>query len=301
MGLGINVLSLFDGISGTQEALKEMNVNVNNYYASEINKHTIAITQYQFPNTIQIGDVCKVSGKELPSIDLMTWGSPCSDLSSAGKQKGLGGEHSILFWEAVRLWKVIKPKYFLMENVASMKNSDRDIISNTLGVIPIKINSALLSAQYRNRYYWTNINGVEGLFKNDIPQPINKNIFLKDIILTTVQKDNTIILNTDKQIKKFNNIKVAFDKSNCLTQALSRGGSSSEYITVLKQMEKLTGVIRSLYPIECERLQTFPDDYTKIGNYGGIIKEVSKTHRMNALGNSFTVAVIKHILSFANL
>ena len=169
----MNVLSLFDGMSCGQIALQQLGIKVDNYYASEIDKYCIQITQKNFPNTIQIGDVCDVKGADLPKIDLIMGGSPCQGFSFAGKQLAFDDPRSKLFFEFVRLVKECQPKYFLLENVR-MKKEFLAIISEHLGVEPVCINSALVSAQNRVRYYWTNIPNVE--------LPEDKGIVLKDIL-----------------------------------------------------------------------------------------------------------------------
>lgn len=172
----MNVLSLFDGISCGQLALRRAGVRIDKYYASEIDKYAIQVTQHNFPNTIQLGDVTKVDFTQfVDKIDLLIGGSPCQDLSVAKKdRKGLDGSRSGLFFKYVEALRTIKPKYFLLENVASMRKEDRDTITEIMGVEPIMINSALLSAQQRKRYYWTNIPNVT--------QPEDKHILLKDIL-----------------------------------------------------------------------------------------------------------------------
>jgi len=169
----MNVLSLFDGMSCGQIALQQLGIKADNYYASEIDKYCIQITQKNFPNTIQIGDVCDVKGADLPKIDLIMGGSPCQGFSFAGKQLAFDDPRSKLFFEFVRLVKECQPKYFLLENVR-MKKEFLAIISEHLGVEPVCINSALVSAQNRVRYYWTNIPGIE--------QPEDRNMVLKDIL-----------------------------------------------------------------------------------------------------------------------
>ena len=170
-----NVLSLFDGISCAHLALLRAGFTIDKYYASELDPYPSAVTRYRFPDTIQLGDVCQISPEDLPEIDLLIGGSPCQDLSiSNNNRKGLEGSKSKLFWEYVRLLKALKPKWFVLENVASMSKKDKQVITDTLGVQPIMINSALVSAQSRKRLYWTNI--------PDIQQPEDKNILLKDIV-----------------------------------------------------------------------------------------------------------------------
>jgi DNA-cytosine methyltransferase len=151
----MNVLSLFDGMSCGQIALNKLGINYENYFASEIKPHAMAVTQSNFPNTHQVGDVTKLSANNLPNIDLLIGGSPCQDFSRANRvQKGADGEKSGLFWEYVRLLKELKPKYFLLENVR-MKKEWQDLISEELGVQPIRINSSLVSGVLRDRFYWT--------------------------------------------------------------------------------------------------------------------------------------------------
>ena len=171
----LTVLSLFDGISCGRVALQRANIPVAKYYASEIDKYAIQVTQKNWPYTIQIGDVKNVWARNLPKIDLLIGGSPCQDLSIAkAGRKGLDGERSGLFWHYVRLLRTCKPKYFLLENVASMSKDNKHKITEVLGVDPIMINSALVSAQQRKRLYWTNI--------PNITQPEDKGLVLADIL-----------------------------------------------------------------------------------------------------------------------
>jgi DNA-cytosine methyltransferase len=156
----MNILSLFDGMSCGQIALNKLGIKYDNYFASEIDKYAIQVTQKNYPNTIQIGSVTDVKGVDLPKIDLLYGGSPCQDLSSSNvwtEKKGLNGAKSSLFWEFVRVLKEVKPKYFLLENVGSAKKEDVEIINRELGVKGIKFNSKLVLPQNRNRVYWTNI------------------------------------------------------------------------------------------------------------------------------------------------
>ena len=185
---GINVLSLFDGMSCGQIALENLGFKVNNYFASEIKEEAIKVTKENYPNTKQIGSVLDVKGSDLPNIDLLIGGSPCQNFSNAqwnGQRNGLDGEKSGLFFEFVRLLEETKPKYFLLENV-KMKKEYQDIISNLLGVQPININSKVVSAQMRNRLYWTNIGlkpgGLFGYLVSTITQPKDKGLILKDIL-----------------------------------------------------------------------------------------------------------------------
>ena len=169
----MNVLSLFDGMSCGRLALDRLGIKVDKYYASEIDKYAIEVSSANYPDTIQIGDVCDVKGEDYPDIDLILGGSPCQGFSFAGKQLAFDDPRSALFFEFVRVLKEVNPKYFLLENV-KMKKEFLDIISDQVGVEPILINSSLLSAQNRQRYYWTNVPGVE--------QPEDRGLVLKDIL-----------------------------------------------------------------------------------------------------------------------
>lgn len=179
----MNVLSLFDGMSCGQIALNRLGIKYDNYFASEIDNTAIKCTMANYPNTIQLGDVRNINAKDLPKIDLILAGSPCQDLSQGNNnRKGLKGEKSSLFFEFVRLLKECNPKYFLLENVA-MPLEDSLIISNEAGCYPVAINSQLVSAQMRERLYWTNIPGDEiTLFGTQISQPKDKKIKLQDIL-----------------------------------------------------------------------------------------------------------------------
>ena len=169
----MKVLSLFDGMSCGQIALHELGIPVDQYYASEIDKYAISIAQKNFPNTIQLGDVRTIKGKDLPKIDLLMGGSPCQGFSFAGKQLNFDDPRSALFFEFLRVMKETMPKYFLLENVR-MKKEYQDVITAHMGVEPIMINSALVSAQNRVRLYWTNIPNIE--------QPEDRGLVLGDIL-----------------------------------------------------------------------------------------------------------------------
>lgn len=178
----MNILSLFDGMSCGQIALNRANIPYGNYYSSEIDKYTIEITQKNYPKTIQMGDITRLTANKLPKIDLLIGGSPCQGFSFAGKQLNFEDPRSKLFFEFVRLKDELKPEYFMLENVR-MKQEYQDIISDYLGVKPVMINSSLVSAQNRIRLYWTNIPGDnKDLFNSSISQPIDKEIMLKDIV-----------------------------------------------------------------------------------------------------------------------
>ena len=212
---GINVLSLFDGMSCGQIALQRAGIKVNKYFASEIKPHAIKVTQTNYPKTIQLGDVTQVKGSDLPKIDLLIGGSPCKGISRLNKnQEGLEHTESKLFWEYVRLLEETKPKYFLLENTHGNKEAT-DIITETIGVKPISINSKLVSAQNRPRYYWTNIPGIK--------QPNDKWITTADVfdysgkIADKCRIDWLTNESGIKSIKKGYTRVNPFPKSGCLT------------------------------------------------------------------------------------
>ena len=169
----MKVLSLFDGMSCARIALDRAAIPVTSYKASELDKYAIKVSHANYPDIEQLGDVCDVKAKDVGKIDLLIGGSPCQDLSFAGKGKGLKeGTRSSLFFEFVRLKNELNPKYFILENVR-MKQENQDIISEYLGVKPKQFNSSLVSAQNRNRLFWTNI---------DFDLPGDRSIILADIL-----------------------------------------------------------------------------------------------------------------------
>ena len=299
----MNVLSLFDGISCGQLALIRAGFKDFVYYASEIDKNSINVTQYNFPNTIQLGDVRNVNSSLLPKIELLIGGSPCQGFSFSGKQLNFDDERSKLFFEFERILKETKPKYFLLENVM-MKKEYEEVITKCLGVEPIMINSSLVSAQNRVRLYWTNIPNIE--------QPEDKGIKLSDIIEFDNEKNPAAIrgrklfkativgrkINSEGKREDYNsNIPTIqclevrnsnMDKSNCLTTV--------DKDNVLTSLEpgRYPDAFKNKLPFryytlkECCRLQTVPDNY-----FGDIVSE-SKGKKM--LGNGWTVDVISHIL-----
>lgn len=225
---GINVLSLFDGMSCGQQALERIGVKVDNYFASEIDKYAIKVTMANYPNTIQLGSVVDVNGYKLPKIDLLIGGSPCQSFSFAGKRKGMSTkdeqeiltlEHylelksegyefegqSYLFWEYMRLLNECKPTYFLLENV-EMGEKWEKVLSKAIGVNGIHINSALVSAQNRKRIYWTNIgmqpSGLFGDLESVIQQPKDKGILLKDILESDVDEKYFLSEKFDRWLNK---------------------------------------------------------------------------------------------------
>lgn len=186
----MNVLSLFNGMNTGRQALENVGIKVDKYYSSEIKPYAIELTQYHFPDTIQVGDVTKWREWDIDwkTIDLVLSGSPCQDLSAAGKRAGINGKKSSLFFVFIEILEHIKslnPKVlFLQENVGSASKFDVGIMSRALGVYPVRINSSLVTAQLRDRYYWSNIKTKETMFDivTDIPQPKDRGIMFKDII-----------------------------------------------------------------------------------------------------------------------
>ena len=274
MTKGINVFSLFDGMSCGQLALQKARVKVNTYHASEIDKWAMQISRKNFPSTLQMGDITKLEDWRLElirdeiGIDLVIGGSPCQGFSFAGNQLNFEDPRSKLFFDFVRVLKILKPKYFLLENVR-MKKESQDIISEYLGVEPVAINSNLVSAQNRHRLYWTNI-------PFDIPED-------KGIILADILEDGV----TDRE------------KSHCLDANYFKGGNLKSYFEKHRRQlvfnnrciqegeADIKETYRKLSCLECERLQTVPDGYTE---------GVSNTQRYKMLGNGWTVDVIAHIL-----
>ena len=279
----INVLSLFDGISCGQIALEQQGFEIDNYFASEIDKYAMQITMANYPNTKQLGDVRNVTAENLPNIDLLIGGSPCQGFSFAGAGLNFDDERSKLFFEFVRLKNELKPKYFLLENV-KMKQEFQDIISKQLGVKSILINSSLVSPQNRERLYWTNI-PVTG-------QPIDKSIVIGDIVGKSVEvKTNKIIVTKNIYPKKGQNGNVYSLSGKCKTLSAGVGitgnGVGSSNAPKI-EWDNEQGW-RRLSANECEQLQNVPDGYTKY---------VSDTQRYKALGNGWTVDVISFIFSF---
>jgi len=274
-----NVLSLFDGMSCGQIALNRAGIPYENYYASEIDKYAIKVAQANYPNTVQLGDVTQIKAENLPQIDLLIGGSPCQSFSNAGRGEGFEGT-SGLFWEYVRILNEVKPKYFFLENV-KMKKEWEDIITDALGVKPINIDSRLVSAQKRNRLYWTNIPNVT--------VPEDRGITLKDILLD--RNDPLFVLDVPTEarieyVKRrsakgwvrniFNTIET--ENVECIVAGCYK--SMREYI-----YQDEHG-LRFLTCVEMERLQTLPDNFTN---------HVSKTQRLKMIGNGWTAEVIAGI------
>jgi DNA-cytosine methyltransferase len=319
----MNVLSLFDGMSCGMIALDRLGIKVDKYYASEIDKYAMQVSAANYPEIIQVGDVCDLKSEDFKDIDLILAGSPCQGFSFSGKGLAFDDPRSALFFEFIRLLKEIKPKYFLLENV-KMKKEYLDIISEYTEVEPIFIQSSLVSAQSRQRYYWTNIPNIQ--------QPKDRGIALKEIL--EYQPDSYTIM-SDKFSKRQEGRKCLVDMNKEKAASLSameyvKNGRQGDYlacdadgkprivcaayrgrynedgsisqrlelrkddktntITTVQKDNVLTkdqAYWRKLTPIECERLQTVPDNYTN---------HVSNTQRYKMLGNGWTIEVIAHIL-----
>lgn len=265
-----NVMSLFDGISCGQIALEKAGVSFDNYFASEIEESSIKVVNKNYPKTIQIGDVTLVKPSDYKDIDLLIAGSPCQSFSNLGSKDGFDGK-SGLFWDFVRILKQINPKYFLLENV-NMKKEWADIISETLGVKPVLINSNLVSAQNRPRLYWTNI---------PFETPKDRGILLKDVLLDIPFRDIPNFFYGERNgVKRINSSVncISNKKSNCLT---TKSTHPPQYL-----FNEDKTMCRTLSPEEFEILQTIPVGYTSVCN---------KTDRYRMLGNCWTVDVVAEI------
>ncbi|WP_372938455.1 DNA (cytosine-5-)-methyltransferase [Seonamhaeicola sp.] len=298
----LNVLSLFDGISCGQVALEKAGIDVNKYFASEIDKHAIKVTQANYPNTIQLGNVEFVT-KEMVNhkINLLIGGSPCQGFSFSGKQLNFEDPRSKLFFEFVRLVKELKPKYWLLENVV-MKQEYQDVISKYLGVEPIKLNSTLTSAQNRVRLYWANF---------EITEPKDQGIKLQDVLETTemigpsairgrrLNKATILGRRLDSRGKRQD-----YDKTIPITQCLEVRATNTDKSNCLTTVAKDTVLTtmpigrhpdafnkklpyRNYTKIERCRLMNLPDNYCD---------EISLNQTVKATGNGWDVGMITHIL-----
>lgn len=289
----MRVLSLCDGVSGGQQAFDMLGIKFNGventYYASEIAEYSIKVTQKNYPTTIQLGDMTALTNDffdSLGEIDILLSGTPCKSLSRThigNYNEGLDGS-SKLFWDFVRIKDYIKPKYFLFENVESMKDSDRDIITEALGVEQIMINSSLFTAQDRKRYYWTNI--------PILPLPEESSLVLKDIMIHNPEeklfyKQDFEFHGWDKKQIATLNLKchdigkrVYNPNMKCATLTAVTGGYQEKKVYDNGRCRKLT-------PLEYERLQGMKDNYTE---------GIANSKRYCACGDGWTIPVIAHIL-----
>lgn len=312
----MNVVSLFNGMNTGRQALENVGIKVNKYYSSEIKPYAIELTQHHFPDTIQVGDVTKWREWDIDwkSIDLVLSGSPCQDLSAAGKRAGINGSKSSLFFTFVEILehiKLLNPKVlFLQENVGSASKLDVGIMSRALGVYPVRINSSLVTAQLRDRYYWSNIRTKETMFDvvTDIPQPKDRGIMFKDIITDgqvervkalAILESESRVCTSQESIKKraakefINMVYVDTDKHTCLKTYRSDG--SQEYLkhrnetTGMVTLIHKDGIVRTVNKVEMCRLQGFPDNYCDI---------LSTAKAGSLLGDGWTLPIIEHIFSF---
>jgi site-specific DNA-cytosine methylase len=287
-----NVLSLFDGMSCCQIALKSLGIKVDKYYASEIEYGAIRVARHNFPKMEHVGDVRNIDANNLPKIWLLAAGSPCTDLSIAGGRKGMlgitsldeymklkkkkhnfGKSQSYLFYEFLRILKEVKPKYFFLENVilkGKMKKYEK-IITEALGVEPIRINSSLVSAQNRDRLYWTNIPGIT------IPK--DKGILCTDVIPNGYGAGRRGVKGT-KDSKYQIKLTIRTDlKFNCLV-------TKPDNTNLVYYPD---GTLRKVTVQEAEVLQTLPKGYTNV-------EGVTQAEKYRMIGNGWTIDVIKHLL-----
>jgi DNA (cytosine-5)-methyltransferase 3A len=322
----MNVVSLFNGMNTGRQALENVGIKIDKYYSSEIKPYAIELTQYHFPDTIQVGDVTKWREWDIDwsSIDLVLSGSPCQDLTSAGRRAGINGSKSSLFFVFVDILNHIRELnpnvLFLQENVASARKKDVGIMSRALGVYPVRINSSLVTAQLRDRYYWSNIrtreDGMFGDIVTDIPQPKDRGIMFKDIVTggrVERVKALSLLEHTEKAFghkdrfseraqeyikgrEKFgvNLIYVERDKALALLESESRVCTSQEsikkrakrqFINIIQQNE----LVRTVNKIEMCRLQGFPDDYCDI---------LTTSKAGSLLGDGWTLPIIEHIFKY---
>ena len=287
----INILSLFNGMNTGRQALENIGKPVGVYYSSEIKPYAVNLTQYHFPDTIQLGDITKWKEWDIDwgNINLILSGSPCQDLSIAGERKGLQGEKSSLFWMFIDILNHIKSLnsdvLFLQENVGSAPTKEVGIMSRAMGVYPCRINSSLLTAQMRDRYYWTNIltkpDGFFGDIVSDIPQPKDRKIYFKDIIesgIVSRRKAGALLEGDYKQM-----VKDPIKEDILIRKRIKKGKQTPNLI----QTDE--GLLRTVSIVEMCRLQGFPDNYCYI---------LSKSRSASLLGDGWTLPIIEHILSF---
>ena len=286
----MNVVSLFNGMNTGRQALENVGIKVNKYYSSEIKPYAIELTQHHFPDTIQVGDVTKWKEWNIDwqTIDLILSGSPCQDLSTAGKRAGINGSKSSLFFVFVEILEHIKTLnpnvLFLQENVGSASKLDVGIMSRALGVYPVRINSKLVTAQLRDRYYWSNIKTKETMFDivTDIPQPKDLEIMFKDIVTggrVERVKANAMLQSDYKQF-----VKCPIKENVLIKKRIAKGKQTPNLVYNYNN-----DLVRTINQIEMERLQGFPDGYTSI---------LSKSKSASLLGDGWTLPIIEHIFKY---
>lgn len=317
----MNVLSLFNGMGTLRQAFADMNIKVDKYYSSEIKPYAIELQQHHFPDVIQVGDINNWREWDIDwkTIDFIGSGSPCQDLSVAGKRAGINGSRSSLFFTFVEILEHVKklnPNVkFLQENVGSSSKKDVGIMSRSLGVYPVRINSSLVTAQQRDRYYWTNIRTKQTMFDtvSDIPQPKDRNIMFKDILTSSetdkekhnclnTESESTLIYEEDNELRvKTNTIKgydvvtendcldLSFPKSKTRRARVTRGKAPCLMQSNNNLFSYKDKKLRTVNKVEMCRLQGFPDDYCDI---------LSQRKASSLLGDGWTLPIIIHILSF---
>ena len=305
MSKGLTVLSLFDGMSCGRIALERAGIKIGKYYASEIKKHAIEVTQHNYPDTIQLGDVTEIDFSILHQIDLLIGGSPCQDFSRANMVRdGINGKKSGLFDKYKEAIDILKPKYFLLENVI-MEDDGYEYISQALGTYPTRINSSLVSSQLRDRLYWTNIGDfytdLLGYRYCDIPQPKDKKIMLGNILSSgyTDRKKARALLESDSrplkdQVRMLHRYietgmtTIVFENKDVLDEHSNKRNGWNVY----KDHDNLNipdESVRYFNQDELEKLQTVPKGYTSI---------LTRNKAASLLGDGWTIDVIAHIFSF---
>jgi site-specific DNA-cytosine methylase len=333
MNKGINVVSTFDGMGCLYITLKELGIKVNKYFAVEIDKHAIAQTKLNFPDIIHLGDITKVTKDDFQGlhIHLFAGGSPCQGFSFAGKQLAFNDPRSVLFFEFVRLRNELNPDYFLLENVR-MKKEWELVISRLMGVAPIEINSNLVSAQNRLRYYWTNINNKPyGLFGDmfcDIPQPKDRGLLLRDILEDEVDDKyylsekviSKLIEHKERHKEKGNGFGVIFHKEENKMQSLTVGGKGvNDLVCVAQRGRNLQSGVEQVFEprydgktncitsVQKDNLvndrakirRLTPTECARLQTIPNWYKwNCSDTQKYKMLGNGWTIEIIKHILSY---
>ena len=324
------VLSLFNGMNTLRQAMENVGIPVKKYYSSEIKPYAIKLTQHHFPDTIQLGDITKWREWDIDwsEITFIGSGSPCQDLSIAGKRAGLSGDKSSLFYTFIDILEYVKglnPNVkFLQENVGSAPKEAIKLMSESLDILPIRINSNLVTAQNRDRFYWSNIKvrtDWTGYNWTDIPQPKDRNVYLKNIIESgkvDKEKATAILESQSRCVANQKSLKQRADKDfitvvkeattkgfvevkpgDCVdmsfpTSKTRRGRLMTDKVNCLmeagQEIYYNNGYyLRKLTQIELERLQGFIDGYTSILSYN---------QASSLLGDGWTLPVIEHILSF---
>jgi len=315
------VVSLFNGMNTGRQALENCGFKIDKYYSSELKPYAIELTQFHFPDTIQVGDVTKWREWDIEwsRVDLILSGSPCQDLSGAGKRAGLNGSKSSLFFIFIEILKHVRALnpnvLFFQENVGSATKKDIGIMSRAMGLYPVRINSDLVTAQSRDRYYWTNIRTKQTMFDivTDIPLPKDRGILLKDIIengyvdrdkaMAILQSESRLNTNMQKLLRRYKTTGFG-NVVYCVAQR-GRGAGKGEYaqkyeVNIKQKSNTLTLVdkdnfifngedIRPLTKVELCRLQGFPDNYCDI---------LTRNKAASLLGDGWTLPIIEYIFSF---